>query len=133
MLSIDGGPATKDTTPIDHTAVNGNQLAPNHTYTWSGICTCRPMTRTGFAIQQSDTLPTTLNCPQTGQFGSTATNPVQTLCTAFSNANASQTNTPPDAVSFSFDGSARNLNAVTGTSTVRRCQATRRTRATPIP
>ena len=36
MLSIDGGAPTKDTTPIDHTAVNGNQLAPNHTYTWSG-------------------------------------------------------------------------------------------------
>jgi len=68
----------------------------------------------GFAIQQSDTLPTTLNCPQTGQFGSTATDPVQTLCSAFTTANYTYTNVLPDAVTFSFDGAARNLNAVTG-------------------
>ncbi len=114
MLSIDGGAPTKDTTPVDHTAVNGNQLAPNHTYVWSGYLYVPADDTYGFAFQQSDTLPTTLNCPQTGQFGSTATNPVQTLCSPFTAANASQTNTPPDAVSFSFDGAARNLNAVTG-------------------
>ena len=82
MLSIDGGAPFKDTTPIDHTAVNGNQLEPNHVYTWSGYLYVPTSDTYTFAIQQSDTLPTTLNCPQTGQFGSTVTDPVQTLCTA---------------------------------------------------
>lgn len=112
-LSIDGGAPVKDTTPIDHTAVNGNQLEPNHIYVWSGYLYVPTSDTYTFAIQQSDTLPTTLNCPQTGQFGSTIATPTQTLCSAFTSANQSQTNYPPDAVSFSFDGVARNLNAVT--------------------
>jgi beta-glucosidase len=35
-LSVDGGAASQDTTAIDHEAVQGNPLAPGHTYTWSG-------------------------------------------------------------------------------------------------
>jgi beta-glucosidase len=113
MLSIDSGVPTTDTTSLDHTAVNGNQLAPNHTYTWTGYLYV-PITDTyTFAIQQSATLPTSLNCPQTGQFGSTATTPTQTLCAPFTTANYTYTNILSDAVSFNFDGAALNLNAVT--------------------
>ena len=63
--------------------------------------------------QGRPTLPTTLNCPQTGQFGTPPSNPTLTLCSPFTAANASQTNTPTDAVSFGFNGAQRNLNAVT--------------------
>jgi beta-glucosidase len=112
-LSVDGGPATKDTNPVDHSAVNGNQLAPGHTYTWSGYLYVPTSDTYTFAIQQSDSLPTTLNCPQTGQFGTPPSTPKLTLCSPFTAANAAQTNTPPDAVSFSFNGAQRNMNAVT--------------------
>ena len=112
-LSIDGGPPTKDTNPIDHTAVNGNRLAPGHVYTWSGYLYVPTTDTYTFAIQQSDTLPTTLNCPQTGQFMTPPSTPTLTMCSAFTAANASQTNTPPDAVQFGFNGAQRNLNAVT--------------------
>src|SRR5262245_22705294 len=82
-LSIDGGPPTKDTHPIDHTAVNGNQLAAGHTYTWSGFLYVPASDTYTFAIQQSDSLPTTLNCPQTGQFGSPPSTPTLTTCSPF--------------------------------------------------
>ena len=114
-LSVDGGPPTKDTSPIDHTSVNGNQLAPGHTYTWSGYLYVPSSDTYGFAIQQSDSLPTSLNCPQTGQFGTPPSSPTLTMCTPFTAANQSQTATPPDAVTFSFNGAQRNLNAVTAT------------------
>jgi hypothetical protein len=66
-----------------------------------------------FAIQQSDSLPTSLNCPQTGQFGTPPSQPTLTMCSPFTAANQSQTATPGDAVTFSFNGAQRNLNAVT--------------------
>jgi beta-glucosidase len=112
-LSIDGAAPTRDTHPIDHEAVNGNQLAPGHTYTWSGYLYVPTSDTYTFAIQQSDSLPTTLNCPQTGQFGTPPSTPKLTLCTPFTAANQAQTNAPPDAVAFSFNGAQRNLNAVT--------------------
>jgi beta-glucosidase len=112
-LSVDGGPPTKDTHAIDHTAVNGNQLAPGHTYTWSGYLYVPTSDTYTFAIQQSDSLPTTLNCPQTGQFGAPPSTPTLTMCSPFTAANQAQTSTPPDAVTFSFNGAQRNLNAVT--------------------
>ena len=112
-LSIDGGPATKDTTPIDHTAVKGNQLAPGHTYSWSGYLYVPTSDTYTFAIQQSDSLPTALNCPQTGQFGTPPSTPTLTLCSPFTAANQAQTSTPSDAVMFSFNEVQRNLNAVT--------------------
>src|SRR6266511_3244536 len=114
-LSADGGPAAQDSHPIDHTKVNGNQLAPG-TYTWSGFLYVPTADTYTFAIQQSPSFPTTLNCPQTGQFGTPQAEPNQqplTLCTAFTAANASQTNTPPDAVTFTLDGTRLNLNATT--------------------
>ena len=114
-VSVDGGPAAQDSHPIDHTKVNGNQLAPG-TYTWSGFLYVPTADTYTFAIQQSRSLPTTLNCPQTGQFGTPQAEPNQqplTLCTAFTAANASQTNTPPDAVTFTLDGTRLNLNATT--------------------
>ena len=112
-LSIDGAPPVKDTHPIDHTATNGNQLAPGHVYTWSGYLYAPTDDTYTFAVQQSDTLPTTLNCPQTGQFGTPPSSPTLTLCSPFTAANAAQTSTPPDAVQLSFNGAQRNLNAVT--------------------
>lgn len=112
-LSVDGGPPAKDTTAIDHETVNGNQLAPGHTYTWSGYLYVPSADTYAFAIQQSPTLPTTLNCPQTGQFNTPPSDPTLTLCSPFTAANASQTNTPPDAVTFSLDGVQLNLNATT--------------------
>ena len=112
-LSVDGAAATKDTTAIDHEAVSGNQLAPGHTYTWSGYIYVPAADTYTFAIQQSPTLPTTLNCPQTGQFNTPPSNPTLTLCGPFTAANASQTNTLPDAVTFSLDGIQLNLNATT--------------------
>ena len=112
-LSVDGAAATKDTTSIDHEAVNGNQLAPGHTYTWSGYLYVPADDTYTFAIQQSPTLPTTLNCPQTGQFNTPPSDPTLTNCSPFTAANAGQTNTPPDAVTFSLDGVQRNLNATT--------------------
>ncbi len=112
-LSVDGAAATKDTTAIDHEAVSGNQLAPGHTYTWSGYIYVPAADTYTFAIQQSPTLPTTLNCPQTGQFNTPPSNPTLTLCSPFTAANASQTNSPPDAVTFSLDGAPLNLNATT--------------------
>jgi beta-glucosidase len=112
-LSIDGGAPMKDTNPIDHTSVNGNQLAAGHTYSWTGYLYVPTSDTYTFAIQQSPTLPTTLNCPQTGQFGTPPSTPTLTLCAPFTAGNASQTNTPPDAVTFSFNGAQRNLNAVT--------------------
>jgi beta-glucosidase len=112
-LSIDGGSATKDTGPIDREAVNGNQLAAGHTYTWSGYLYVPTADTYSFAIQQSPTLPTTLNCPQTGQFNTPPSDPKLTLCSPFTAANASQTNTPADAVTFSLDGVPLNLNATT--------------------
>ena len=57
-LSVDGAAATKDTTAIDHEAVSGNQLAPGHTYTWSGYIYVPAAHTYTFAIQQSPTLPT---------------------------------------------------------------------------
>ncbi|HEU5213852.1 MAG TPA: glycoside hydrolase family 3 C-terminal domain-containing protein [Gaiellaceae bacterium] len=112
-LSIDGGPQTLDAHPIDHTAVNGNRLAPGHVYTWTGYLYVPTSDTYTFAIQQSDTLPSTLNCPQTGQFRTPPATPTLTMCTPFTAANAAQTNSPPDAVQFSFNGAQRNLNAVT--------------------
>ena len=112
-LSVDGAAGTKDTTAIDHEAVSGNQLAPGHTYTWSGYIYVPAADTYTFAIQQSPTLPTTLNCPQTGQFNTPPSNPTLTLCSPFTAANASQTNSPPDAVTFSLDGAPLNLNATT--------------------
>ena len=112
-LSVDGAAATKDTTAIDHEAVSGNQLAPGHTYTWRGYIYVPAADTYTFAIQQSPTLPTTLNCPQTGQFNTPPSNPTLTLCSPFTAANASQTNSPPDAVTFSLDGAPLNLNATT--------------------
>lgn len=112
-LSVDGGAPTKDTHPIDHTAVNGNQLAPGHVYTWSGYLYVPTSDTYTFAIQQSDTLPTTLNCPQTGQFGTPPSTPKLTLCAPFTTANQAQTASPGDAVQLSFNGVQRNLNAVT--------------------
>jgi len=113
-LSIDGGPPVKDTHAIDHEAVSGNQLAPGHVYTWSGYLYAPTSDTYTFAIQQSDTLPTTLNCPQTGQFGTPPSTPKLTLCAPFAAANAAQTNAPADAVQLGFNGAQRNLNAVTG-------------------
>jgi beta-glucosidase len=112
-LSIDGAPPTKDTHPIEHEAVLGNQLAAGHTYSWSGYLYVPTSDTYTFAIQQSDSLPTTLNCPQTGQFGTPPSTPTLTMCSPFTAGNASQTNSPPDAVTFSFNGAQRNLNAVT--------------------
>jgi beta-glucosidase len=113
-LSIDGGPPTKDTAGLDRTAVSSaGQLAPGHTYTWTGYLYVPTDDTYTFALQQSPSLPTTLNCPQTGQFGTPPATPTRTLCTPFTAANASQTNTPPDAVTFSLDGAQLNLNAVT--------------------
>jgi beta-glucosidase len=112
-LSVDGGPASQDTTVIDHEAVHGNQLAPGHTYTWSGYLDVPTADTYTFALQQSPTLPTTLNCPQTGQFNTPRSDPTLTMCSPFTAANASQTNSPPDAVTFSLDGTQLNLNAAT--------------------
>jgi beta-glucosidase len=112
-LSVDGGPASQDTTTIDHEAVHGNQLAPGHTYTWSGYLYVPTADTYTFALQQSPTLPTTLNCPQTGQFNTPPSDPTLTMCSPFTAANASQTNSPPDAVTFSLDGTQLNLNATT--------------------
>ena len=112
-LSVDGGPATKDTTPLDHEAVNGNQLAPGHTYTWTGYLDVPTADTYTFALQQSPTLPSTLNCPQTGQFNTPSSNPTLTMCSPFTAANQSQTNSQPDAVTFSLDGTPLNLNAAT--------------------
>ena len=112
-LSVDGGPASQDTTPVDHEAVHGNQLAPGHTYTWSGYLYVPTADTYTFALQQSPTLPTTLNCPQTGQFNTPPSNPTLTMCSPFTAANASQTSSPPDAVTFSLDGTQLNLNATT--------------------
>jgi beta-glucosidase len=113
-LSIDGGPPTKDTAGLDRTAVSSaGQLAPGHTYTWTGYLYVPTDDTYTFALQQSPSLPATLNCPQTGQFGTPPATPTRTLCTPFTAANASQTNTPPDAVTFSLDGAQLNLNAVT--------------------
>ncbi len=112
-LSVDGGTATKDTSAIDHEAVNANQLAPGHTYKWSGYVYVPTADTYTFALQQSPTLPTTLNCPQTGQFNTPPSDPTLTTCTPFTAANATQTNTPPDAVTFSLDGTQLNLNAAT--------------------
>jgi beta-glucosidase len=112
-LSVDAGPASQDTTAIDHAAVHGNQLAPGHTYTWSGYLYVPSADTYTFALQQSLTLPTTLNCPQTGQFNTPPSNPTLTMCSPFTAANASQTNSPPDAVTFSLDGTQLNLNATT--------------------
>jgi beta-glucosidase len=114
-LSVNGGAPTQDTNPIDHTKVNGNRLASG-TYTWSGYLYVPTADTYTFALQQSPSLPTTLNCPQTGQFGTPQAEPNQqplTLCTAFTTANASQTSTPPDAVTFTLDGTRLNLNATT--------------------
>jgi beta-glucosidase len=112
-LSVDGGPVSQDTTAIDHEAVHGNQLAPGHTYAWSGYLYVPTADTYTFALQQSPTLPTTLNCPQTGQFNTPPSNPTLTLCSPFTAANASQTNSLPDAVTFSLDGTQLNLNATT--------------------
>jgi beta-glucosidase len=113
-LSVDGGAATKDTSAIDRSATNGNQLAAGHTYTWSGDIYVPSADTYSFAIQQSPTLPTTLNCPQTGQNGTPATNPpALTMCSAFTATNASQLNQVPDAVTFTLDGAKLNLNATT--------------------
>ncbi len=112
-LSVDGGQPTKDTTPLDHEAVNGDQLAPGHTYTWTGYLDVPTADTYTFALQQSPTLPSTLNCPQTGQFGTPASNPTLTMCSPFTAANQSQTNSQADAVTFSLDGTALNLNATT--------------------
>jgi beta-glucosidase len=112
-LSVDGGPPAKDTHAIDHEAVSGNQLAPGHVYSWSGYLYVPASDTYTFAIQQSDTLPTTLNCPQTGQFGTPPSTPKLTLCAPFTAANAAQTSSPADAVQFGFNGAQRNLNAVT--------------------
>src|SRR4029078_4605749 len=90
-----------------------NQLAPGHTYAWSGYLYVPTSDTYTFAIQQSPSLATTLSCPQTGQFGTPSSNPILTLCSAFNAGTASQTNTPADAVTFSFNGAQRNLNAVT--------------------
>ena len=112
-LSVDGGAPTKDTSSIDHEAVNGNQLAPGHTYTWSGYLYVPTADTYTFALQQSPTLATTLNCPQTGEFNTPPSDPTLTMCSPFTAANASQTNTPADAVTFSLDGTQLNLNATT--------------------
>ena len=112
-LSVDGGAATKDASSIDHEAVNGNQLAPGHTYSWSGYLFVPTADTYTFALQQSPTLPTTLNCLQTGEFNTPPSDPTLTTCSPFTAANASQTNTPADAVTFSLDGSQLNLNATT--------------------
>ena len=112
-LSVDGGAASQDTTAIDHEAVHGNQLAPGHTYTWSGYLYVPTADTYTFALQQSPSLPTTLNCPQTGQFNTPPSDPTLTMCSPFTAANASQTNSPPDAVTFSLDNTQLNLNAPT--------------------
>ncbi len=112
-LSVDGGQPAKDTTPLDHEAVSGNQLAPGHTYTWTGYLDVPTADTYTFAIQQSPTLPSTLNCPQTGQFGTPPSSPTLTMCSPFTTANQSQTNSQADAVTFSLDGTALNLNATT--------------------
>ena len=112
-LSVDGAPASQDTTAIDHEAVHGDQLAPGHTYSWSGYLYVPSADTYTFALQQSPTLPTALNCPQTGQFNTPPSNPTLTLCSPFTAANASQTNSLPDAVTFSLDGTQLNLNATT--------------------
>ncbi len=114
-LSVDGGAATQDKSAIDHSSANGNQLAAGHTYTWTGYLYVPKADTYTFALQQSPTLPTTLNCPQTGQNGTPQTTPPSlTNCSAFTAANASQTNQVPDAVTFSLDGTQLNLNATTG-------------------
>lgn len=115
-LSVDGGPTSQDTHPIDHTTVNQNQLAPGHTYTWSGYLYVPTADTYSFALQQSPSLPTTMSCTQTGQNGTPASEPGQpvlTTCSPFTAANASQLNGSPDAVSFTLDGTKLNLNAVT--------------------
>ena len=115
-LSIDGGTTTQDTHAIDHTTVNGNQLAPGHTYTWSGYLYVPTADTYSFGLQQSPSLPTTMSCTQTGENGTPAAEPNQpvlTTCSPFTTANASQLNGSPDAVSFTLDGTRLNLNAVT--------------------
>jgi beta-glucosidase len=113
-LSNDGGPPTKDTAGLDRTAVSpAGRLPAGHTYTWTGYLYAPADDTYTFALQQSPSLPTSLNCPQTGQFGTPPAAPTRTLCTPFTAANAGQTNAPPDAVTFSLDGAELNLNAVT--------------------
>lgn len=56
-LSVDGAAATKDTTAIDHEAVSGNQLAPGHTYTWSGYIYVPAADTYTFAIQTEPDAP----------------------------------------------------------------------------
>jgi beta-glucosidase len=113
-LSIDGGPAVVDPNALDHSAVNGNQLAPGHTYTWTGWLYVPTSDTYQFAVQQGPTLPTSLNCPQTGAQGTPTSTPTLTLCSPFTAATLPYTFTTPDNVSFQFDGSAWNLNATTG-------------------
>ncbi len=112
-LSIDGGPAKQDTTALDHEQVNGNQLAPGHTYTWSGSINVPKADTYTFALQQSATLPTTLDCPQTGELGTPVSDPTLTLCNPFTAANAADTSAQPDAVTLTLDGKQLNLNALT--------------------
>ena len=112
-LSVDGGAPSQDTSTIDHEAVRGNQLAPGHTYKWTGYLYVPTTDTYTFALQQSPTLPTTLNCPQTGEFNTPPSDPTLTTCSPFTTANASQTSSPPDAVTFALDGTQLNLNATT--------------------
>ena len=69
-----------------------------------------------FAFQQSPTLPTTLNCPQTGQNGTPVTIPaaLTQLQRVHGGQRRRRPTTQPDAVSFTLDGAKLNLNAVTG-------------------
>ena len=65
-LSVDGGAPTTDTLAIDHEACQRQPARSGHTTRGPATSTCPPRTRTRSRFQQSPTLPTTLNCPQTG-------------------------------------------------------------------
>ena len=79
------GRRRKDTHAIDHTTVNGNQLAPGHTYTWSGYLYVPTADTYTFATAAEPVAADDLNCPQTGENGTPAAEPDQpalTICCA---------------------------------------------------